>query len=215
MSGGMHTCRLLIWCITLALLVGCGAATPTPVSTEAATPVPAPPLVVTPLSTLPAAEATAPIRMQIPAIGLVAEITPMAWQVTLLKGERQAVWQVPLETVGWHINSARAGMAGNVVVSGHHLAGEALFAPLAAGQAAPGQEILLTDEQGRIFVYEVVEVSPPISASGGTEADQAQMAAHLAPTDQAQLTLVTGWPQFADTHYLVVVAELQGVTADP
>jgi sortase (surface protein transpeptidase) len=219
-NGHMRICLPLPWCLALVwLLIGCQPAPATPAPTPGPIAVPTetqtPPLAVTPVAALTPDEATAPIRLQIPALALAVEITPMAWQVTTQNGERQAVWQVPLETVGWHLNSAKAGTAGNVIVSGHHLAGKALFAPLAAGQAKPGQQLLLTDEQGRTFVYEITEVSDPIPAKSGTEADQAQIAAYLAPIVEPQLTLITGWPQFADTHYLVVVAILQGITETP
>jgi sortase (surface protein transpeptidase) len=139
----------------------------------------------------------------------------MAWRVTEVAGERQAVWEVPLNAAGWHINSAGAGAAGNVVLSGHHVAGAAVFAPLAREGIKPGQPVIVSDESGRQFVYTVSEVSAPIPALGASAEDQAQMASYLAPTPQAQVTLVTGWPVFADTHYRVVVARFVGQLAAP
>ena len=140
-------------------------------------------------------------------------VAPMAWQVTQIAGKRSAVWQVPQETAGWHINSAGAGALGNVVLSGHHLQGKAVFAALARGEVTIGQQILLTDGRGKTFVYQVTEVSAPIPALGATQADQRRAAAYLAPSAQAKLTLVTGWPEFSDTHLLFIVAQFSGISS--
>jgi sortase (surface protein transpeptidase) len=102
-----------------------------------------------------------------------------------------------------------------VVISGQHRLGAAVFAPLAGGQVQIGQQILLTDDQGRTFVYEVSQIADPIPALGASDADQARAAAFLAASDQAQLTLVTGWPEFSDTHLLMVVAHLVGAITTP
>jgi sortase (surface protein transpeptidase) len=172
-------------------------------------------LEVLPITPLSPEQATPPTRLVIPALDLEIEVVPMAWSVTEVAGQRQAVWAVPLDAAGWHINSAGAGAAGNVIISGHHLAGDAVFAPLARDGVKPGQQVILVDEDGRQFVYAVTEISAPIPAVGATEADQAQIASYLAPATQAQVTLLTGWPAFADTHYRMVVAALVGQIAAP
>ena len=135
----------------------------------------------------------------------------MAWAVTDVEGERQAVWEIPLQSAGWHLNSATVGAAGNLIISGHHLEGAAVFAPLARGELLLGDEILVTDEQGRTYRYAVSEIADPIPATGATAEETARAEAYLAPTTTAQLTLVTGWPDFSDTHYLFVVAQLVGM----
>jgi sortase (surface protein transpeptidase) len=201
----------------LLLCTACQAepapATPTvrPLPTATATPG----LSVTRLAPLSPAQAHPPVRLAIPAIDLSTAITPMAWQVTEVDGQRRAVWQVPLDSAGWHLNSAGAGAAGNVVISGQHRLGAAVFAALARGQVQIGQAILLTDDQGQTFVYEVTQIADPIPALGANDQEQARAAAFLAPSDQAQMTLVTGWPEFSDTHLLFVVAHLMGALASP
>lgn len=202
--------------LLLLLLALCGAC-----QAEATPPLPTlPPLAtatsglsVLPVTALALAQARPPVRLAIPAIHFSAPITPMAWQVTEVDGERRAVWQVPLESAGWHLNSAGAGAAGNVVISGQHRLGAAVFAPLAGGQVQIGQQILLSNDQGRTFVYVVSEIADPIPVLGATAEDQAHAAAFLAASDQPQLTLVTGWPEFSDTHLLVIVAHLSGTLA--
>ncbi|MCB0064874.1 MAG: class F sortase [Caldilineaceae bacterium] len=151
-----------------------------------------------------------PIRMAIPAIDFVAEIEPMAWRVTEVDGSRQAVWEVPENSAGWHINSATPGTAGNMILSGHHLAGAAVFAPLARGEVALGDQVLVTDASGKTFVYQVSEVADPIPVSGATEAERERMDRYYAQTDQPTLTLITGWPDFSDTHYLFIIADFIG-----
>jgi len=203
--------------LALALLTACGAgeapqAAPVATSTVAmATPTVA--VVVASREPLAAADAQPPVQLRIPAIDLTVAVAPMAWQVTEFAGERRAVWQVPLDEAGWHLNSAGAGARGNTVLSGHHQQGRAVFAALARGEVVVGQTIELVDAQGRIFVYTVIEVSPPIPALAATAEDTAQAAAYLAQPatgDPAQLTLATGWPEFSDTHYMFVVASLAG-----
>lgn len=168
-----------------------------------------------PARALPLDRARPPVRLVLPEIDFAAAITPMAWQVTEVAGERQAVWQVPDDAAGWHINSAGAGGAGNVILSGHHRLGAAVFAPLARGQVKIGHQILLTDDAGQQFTYRVTQISEPLLALGASAAEQSQANTYLAPTPQAQLTLITGWPDFSDTHQIFVVAQLMEQTPSP
>jgi sortase (surface protein transpeptidase) len=152
-----------------------------------------------------------PIRLAAPAVALAVAVESMGWQITQVEGERKAIWEVPQESAGWHLNSARPGTAGNIVLSGHHLLGAAVFAAVARGELMIGDQLLLTDDQGHISLYQVSEVGQPIPVTDGTQEEQAQAAAYLASTDQAVLTLVTGWPDFSDTHYFFVRAAFVGV----
>lgn len=156
------------------------------------------------------APAAAPIRMTIPAIDFAAAIEPMAWRVTEVEGTRQAVWEVPAAAVGWHINSAPPGMPGNMILSGHHLTDGAVFAPLARGEVAVGDEIQLFDDNGQGYSYQVTEISEPIPVSGASAAEQERVAAYQAMASEPTLTLITGWPDFSDTHYLFIVAAYSG-----
>ena len=213
-AGGWVYCLLsTVYC--LLLLAGCSRAEAAPVANvpaSAVTATPTPSVTLSSRTPLPAAQAVAPVRIAIPVLDFAAPVGPMAWQVTEVGGERRAVWQVPADKAGWHINSAGAGAQGNLVISGHHLQGEAVFARITNGEVTVGQQILVTDEKGRTFVYQVTEVSSPIPQLGATAADQARAAAYIAPSAQAKLTLMTGWPAFSNTHYLFVVAQFVGRT---
>ena len=164
-------------------------------------------------STAPiAAEAAGrPLSLAAPALNLQMPITEMGWQVTEVNGERKATWEVPQDSAGWHLNSAQPGTAGNLILSGHHLLGAAVFAPIAREEITVGMQLLITDDQGRTFLYQVREVSNPLPALGTSATEQQQATAYLAPSTSARLTLVTGWPAFSDTHYLFVVADFVGM----
>lgn len=206
---------LLAGALSLVTVAGCqsevNAPTPTP------EPVGAPAAAVelqgtlTEIPPLAQDQTTGPVRLRIPAINLDVPIIAMGWRLEMSNGARTTVWDVPYDEAGWHINSAGAGAAGNTVVTGRQLGGSAVFAPLALGQAALGQEVLVTDGDGINFVYRIVEVTDPIAVTGATAQEQAQAAAYFAPTGEARLTLVTGWPEFTTTHRIFVVAEFVGV----
>ena len=154
---------------------------------------------------------TQPVQLAIPVLAVEWPIVPMGWIVADVNGQRTTKWEVPLEAIGWHVNSAGAGEAGNVVLSGHQAQGAALLAPLALGDIAIGQELLLTDAQGQVFVYSVTEVSEPIPVTGATAEDDALAATYAAVSSQPKLTLITGWPDFTTTHRIFAVAELVGL----
>jgi sortase (surface protein transpeptidase) len=206
---------VLAGALAVVIVAGCqGAAdvpapTPEPVSIQAA----AVELqgTLTEIPPLAQDQATGPVRLRIPAINLDVPVIAMGWRLEMSDGVRTTVWDVPYDEAGWHINSAKAGAAGNTVITGRQLGGPAVFAPLALGQAAVGQEVLVTDGDGITFVYRIVEVTDPIAVTGATAQEQAQAAAYFAPTSEARLTLVTGWPEFTTTHRIFVVAEFVGV----
>ena len=155
-------------------------------------------------------QAAAPVRLQIPDLNMDLDVIPMGWQIVTVDGERTTVWAPPDEQAGWHVNSAGAGALGNVLISGRQADGAAVFAPLALGSVALGQEIRLTDEDGLTFVYQVSEVSAPIPIAGATDEETALAAAYQEQGDTARLTLITGWPEFTTTHRMFVVADFVG-----
>lgn len=151
-----------------------------------------------------------PVELSIPAINLTADVTPMGWELAVSGDTVTTRWAVPLDTLGWAVNSAEAGSQGNVVIIGQQALGSALFRPLALGEVAVGQEVRLLAANGVTHLYRVSEVSPPLPAVGATAEETAQAAAYLAPADTGHLTLVSGWPVDVTTHRLFVVAEYAG-----
>jgi sortase (surface protein transpeptidase) len=156
-------------------------------------------------------QAAAPVRLQIPDVELDVPVTPMGWIVAMVDGKRTTVWDVPENAAGWHLNSSGAGTAGNVIISGRQAGGAAIFAPLALGEIQLGQEVWLTDSDGLIFVYTIEEITDPIPVASATAEEEARAAAYLANSDDAKLTLITGWPDFTTTHRVIAVAGFTGV----
>ena len=89
----------------------------------------------------------------------------MEWRVVSIGGKRTTTWDVPLDAIGWHVNSAGAGADGNVLLSGRQADGEALLEPLALGAVKVGQDVIVTDANGQEFTYQIREVSEPIPFS--------------------------------------------------
>ena len=207
-------CGLLL----LAVLSGCSSAEPAALAPTEVAPTPASATEMTSPATSsvdlenrrPASVSSIPVSLSIPAIEMKANVIEMGWIVTEVAGERTTRWAIPYSDAGWHVNSAGAGTDGNIVISGHQVVGEAIFAPLALGEVLVGQEILVTDISGKVFQYDVVDVTEPIPLAGATDEEQALAASYIAPSSAAKLTLMTGWPDFATTHYMFVVADLAG-----
>lgn len=158
-----------------------------------------------------AAQDGAPPRLlAIPALGLELPIKTMGWVVTEENGQRTTAWIIPTDAIGWHANSAKTGAAGNLILSGHQALGDALFAPLALGDITVGQLVDITDENGKMFRYQVTEVSEPIPVLGATEDDTAMAKSYLQTSETPILTMMTGWPDFTTTHRIFAVAEYVG-----
>lgn len=159
--------------------------------------------------TLPVAadEAAPPVTLQIGEIGLSLAVEPMGWVVADVNGQTTTEWIIPTDAVGWHVNSAQAGTAGNLILSGHQIVGEAVFAPLALGDVVVGQDVVITDAAGETFLYRVTEVSEPVPILGATEEDVDLARSFLQPSETPILTMMSGWPDFTTTHRIFAVAE--------
>jgi hypothetical protein len=151
-----------------------------------------------------------PVTLIIPSLKLRAPVTPMGWELVLVDDKTATRWVVPTDSVGWAVNSAAAGEPGNMVIAGHQAVGQALFRPLALGEAEVGQEIDVLAADGKQYQYKIVEESAPITAIGATADEQARAAAYLEPGDTAKLTLITGWPADVSTHRVFIVADYVG-----
>lgn len=149
-----------------------------------------------------------PVQLDIEQIRLSASITPMEWRIVRIDGQRTTEWIIPDATAGWHPDSAGVGEAGNVLISGYQNAGDAVFSQLALGNVQVGMEIIMTAADGSTQTYVVSEVGTPIPLDGASAAETDQVVKYYAPSDEAKLTLITGWPAFTTTHRLFVIATL-------
>jgi sortase (surface protein transpeptidase) len=159
-------------------------------------------------------EAAAPVTLALPELGLEMPVEPMDWVIAVVDGERVTTWEIPEAALGWHADSAGAGAAGNTIISGHQVKGDALLAPLARGELTIGQEILVTDSAGNTFVYRIARISDPLPVTGAGPEEEAAAADYVAPSESAVLTLLTGWPDFTTTHRIFAQAELVGQAAE-
>lgn len=198
-------------CQQLALLVPEESIVAAPAADEqaASTPITAS-LVLSPLVDLAVAPSVGapPVQLQIPELEIDVPVVPMTWEIVTVEGERTTRWTPPEDAAGWAVNSAGVGALGNVVIAGHQARGEAVFEAIALGEVEVGQKILLSDETGATATYEVAAISEPIPLFGASETERALAAAYVAPTTDARLTLVTGWPAATTTHRIFVIALL-------
>lgn len=163
---------------------------------------------ITPAQGIAPEDAAAPTQIDIERIGFSAPITPMDWRIVRVGEQRTTEWIIPDDSAGWHPDSAGAGAAGNLVLSGFQNQGDAVFSQLALGNVQKGQELRLTAADGSTHTYIVTEVGTPIPLDGASAAERERAATYYEPSEDARLTMVTGWPAFTTTHRLFIVATL-------
>ena len=166
---------LIVPLLCLALLLGaCSTqtqavkATPTPsVSAPAPSPTPSPTAVVpTPTATptpVPARPIGAPVRLQIPAIGVNASIEDLGLTA---QGDLATPAQSPWEDVGWYKNGPRPGEEGSAVINGHldRPGGyPAVFWNLR--ELGIGASVMVLDAHNKLLRFRVVRVASYAPAS--------------------------------------------------
>lgn len=148
--------------------------------------------------------ASPPRRIVAPTINLDAPIAEMGWRVVDQWGQLASEWEMPDEEAGWHRNSARPGEESNVVISGHNgSTGGQVFARLDELQV--GDEITLWTDKPEPVVYQVIEKTIVRTFAISEEADR-YLRSVSEPTAREQLTLITCWPNWTNTHRLIVIA---------
>lgn len=149
-----------------------------------------------------------PNRLVIPAIDLDTAFVDIGWEIVERGSRRYTEWQTADNAAGRHINSARPGEQGNVVLSGHHNTKGEVFRRISEQDLAVGDMIYLYDAQGQRHAYEVIEVTEPLPEVGASDEQRLANARYIQPTNDGRVTLVTCWPYWANTHRIVVVASL-------
>ena len=145
-------------------------------------------------------------RILIPALGIGAPVVEVSWHLATAEGERLAVWATASQAAGHHRGTAPFGGGGNCVISGHSRAKEGgVFHGL--WELTPGDAILLATASGERYEY-AVETTRKVLDLGASLAQRRDNATCMAPSDDARLTLITCWPDWAYTHRIIVVAGL-------
>ena len=185
-------------------------AIPLPTSTLIATLTPLPTATSAAMSTATAIHVPAPAviglnvpsRLIIPAIELDAPVVSVSWTLVARGGKLEPVWDTARNAAGWHINSAMPGQAGNIVLSGHHNIDGMVFRDLFMLKA--GDEIVL-HAGDETFHYRVGETMT-LQEWGISESRREENARWIGPFPDDRLTLVTCWPQYNNSHRVIVVA---------
>jgi sortase A len=166
--------------------------TPTP------TPTPSP----TPTTDIP--PSGVPSRIVAEAIALDAPVVEMGWQLAERGEQTVNVWAVPENEAGWHRNSARPGQGSNVVISGHNNStGGHVFGNIE--ELALGDQVTLWDDEGTAYMYQVTD-RQIVQAFAASQEALDYLQAVVRPTPNEQLTLITCWPNWTNTHRLIVIA---------
>ena len=191
------------WIVAAALVVGAGAVTwfgmgasdagrPAPQPTETLA-VAADPATPEPIVSAPAPAGALPTRVVVPSVGIDAAVD----EVGVVAGEDGLVWETAWAAAGHHIDSARPGQPGNVVLTGHvSVADSGNVAVFAGLDRVTVGDVVEVQAGARTYRYEVTElrVVPPGDVSV------------LASDHHARLTLITCTTDLSDR--LVVIGSL-------
>lgn len=150
--------------------------------------------------------ADAPYRIVASTIHLDASVVAMGWSTASdMWGTTLTEWDMPYNEAGWHINSATPGTGSNIVISGHNNSlGGRVFGNVE--DLKIGDEITLFTAQNKTSIYRVSERNIVRAVMASEEAD-AYLRSVMLPTDNEQLTLITCWPSWSNTHRLIVIAK--------
>jgi LPXTG-site transpeptidase (sortase) family protein len=144
-----------------------------------------------------------PERLIIPAINLDTWIEPAGYQLVDFGGQVFQQWTAPTHfAAGWQTSSAFLGTPGNTVLNGHHNIYGSVFGGLV--YLKEGDEIEVYSGS-TIFVYKVTN-KMILPEEGQDLAVRLDNASWLQASDDERLTLVTCWPEWTNTHRLIVVA---------
>ncbi|MCU0502613.1 MAG: sortase, partial [Anaerolineae bacterium] len=170
----------------------------------------------------PTASPEVPVRLVIPDLNIDAKVVEMGWEVVNTATGPQSDWVIPKDAAGHHINSATMDQPGNLVLSGHNNIDGKVFEAISMAwddatrarvdeftdrsDILKGRKIQLYTSIGKPVNYTITDFFR-LRDSGVSLAQRMQNARFLEPTDEPQLTIVTCWPPWSNTHRLVVVAK--------
>lgn len=141
-------------------------------------------------------------RIVAPDINLDAPVTLARGQEPGADDSPIRTWTLPAAAAGWHADSALPGEGSNVVLSGYHNQGEAVFKTLVNLQQ--GDPVTLY-AGSQAYAYQVVN-KLILKDKGEPAVVRRANAQWIGPVDEERLTLVTGWPADDDTHNVIVIA---------
>jgi len=198
-----------------------GTAPPLPTATPGST---ASPTAIA-SSTPPHPEPGPPVRIVIPELNIDVPVVEMGWQVVKTADGPQSEWVIPKNEAGHHINSASLGESGNIVISGHNNIYGRVFEPISqawdddnrtpiddvtdSSDILNGRLVKLYNSAGQEFDYTITAFYR-LKDTGVSLTQRIDNARFMQPTVDPQLTLVTCWPPWNNTHRLIVIARPAG-----
>lgn len=195
---------------TAATAVGAAAA-PLPTPQPTLEPLSAPPTeretVTAPAGPPPPGSET-PTRILIQSVGLDSQVVEVGYKLVDEHGALTREWETADYAAGYHVESARPGGLGNVVISGHNNIQGRVFRLLE--RVKPDDQVILETASGQRYRY-VVREQVIVAEEGVSDAKRRENAQYMAATDDARLTLITCWPYWTNTHRVIVVAEFAGI----
>lgn len=199
-----------------------GAAAASVTATETATLEPTPTAALTPTpTTAPAAVGVEPVRIVFPDLKIDTQVIPMRWKVVQTQNGPVSEWVIPQNEAGHHINSARLGEPGNLVISGHNNIYAQVFKPISQAwdndtrqkvddytdqsDLLNGRRIELFDATGKEYDY-IVTAFYRLKDTGVPAAQRIANGRYIQPSQDTRLTIVTCWPPTNNTHRLILIA---------
>jgi sortase A len=144
-----------------------------------------------------------PNRIVISRLGVDAPVYAASYALVDFGGQVYQQWQAPTEyAVGWQFTSASLGAPGNTVLNGHHNVYGSVFARLS--ELVEGDVIEVYS--GSVGVAYQVSNSMLLAEEGQPLSVRLENASWLAASTDERLTLVTCWPQWSNSHRVIIVA---------
>jgi LPXTG-site transpeptidase (sortase) family protein len=144
-----------------------------------------------------------PDRIVIPAIGLDAPVEVVHASSVTLDNQTFLTYLVPEKfAAGWDEGSAGLGEKGNTVLDGHHNAFGQVFGKLVDLNLG---DLVQLYSGGKLFEYSITNkmILPERGQSLQTRLNNARW---LMSSNDERITLVTCWPNYSNTHRLIIVA---------
>ncbi|MCO6451397.1 MAG: sortase [Caldilineales bacterium] len=145
------------------------------------------------------ANVVAPTRLVIPSINLDSVIEPVDWTST----GGSSAWDVADYAVSWHNASAMPGQSGNMVFSGHHNIKGKVFRNLKNVEVG---DIVTVYAGNQRFDY-IVTKRMILRELFQSQEKRLANARWINPFSDERVTLVTCYPNWTNTHRLVLVAK--------
>ena len=144
-----------------------------------------------------------PLQLEIPVIGIEAQVVPVGWHAEEVGGLRKVLWHTPGEAAGFLVSSTAPGQGGNAVFYGHHNIHGNVFRGL--DRLRLGDTIRVFNSNSILdYRVESVDVFPERDASAQEKLSHMDL---FDDTNAEQLTILTCWPFETNTHRVVVVAK--------